>query len=99
MKAIIIDNGSSYLSKLLALAQNYSPAVVEIVKLDKAIIGADDLVILSGGHKHAVLYDLKYFDQELKLIKNSCRADIRYLLGSGTACLWLRRQTEAATDA
>lgn len=69
MRAIIIDNHSKYTDDLLRLFGEYETVVVEYQQIDSREIRSDDLVVLSGGHGHPVLWHPDEYAQETALVR------------------------------
>ena len=71
MRAILIDNGTSYINKLEQLLHNYCSEVrvYSNGSIELQDIEASDLVVLSGGHVHPVLGYEHVYHREIEIIK------------------------------
>lgn len=70
MRAIIINNGTSYIDQLQALLSEYCDEVItqSYEEVDHQDILPSDLVVLSGGHIYPVANHDDVYQQELKII-------------------------------
>lgn len=71
MKILIVDNGSSYLSKLKSLTSAHSVTVQKYSVVKSSHASGYDLIILSGGHTIPVVGNEAEFAGEIDLIQNS----------------------------
>lgn len=81
MNVLVVDNGSSYLDKLLNLFGN---AKTEVVQFNSMPEEKDfyDLVVLSGGHVFDLEENKKLYEAEIRLIQNSRMPILGICLGS-----------------
>ncbi len=70
MKILLVDNGTTLLSKLEKLIPE-KEVVVRVDDLNREMSDDFDLVILSGSSKYSVMEDVEKFVQEIDLIKNT----------------------------
>lgn len=69
-RMVVVDNGTRHLRELTNLLEEYKPKIVKAEQLVALELIETDLVILTGSHKHAIMYDLDYYRSELDLIKS-----------------------------
>ena len=82
MKIVIVDNGSRYLSQLKDLLAKHHMTVWPWNRANVSDLEKFDLIILSGGHKYAVLNHRKVYKKEIEVIRNSSIPIIGICLGS-----------------
>ncbi len=75
MKALIIDNGTSYLSKLESLFHGNTVQVIKYSEISSSDINDYDCVVLSGGHDFSVEGNESRLKREVDFIKN-CKKPI-----------------------
>lgn len=75
MQILIIDNGTSYLSKLENLLESRNFRTIKFSDITSNIDENFDVVILSGGHNFPVLGNESRLENEIEFIKN-CRKPI-----------------------
>jgi GMP synthase-like glutamine amidotransferase len=81
MKVLLVDNGTSYLPQLQSLLSVADVKVTPFQKLTKHNFDHYDLIILSGGHKYAVMSHRREYSRELNLIMTSNKPVIGICLG------------------
>ncbi len=65
MNILLIDNGTSYLSKLLQLLSNHSYQIVKYFNINTVNFEHFDATILSGGHGFSVMQNEGRFSKEV----------------------------------
>ncbi len=81
MKILIIDNGTSFLSKLKNLLKNNDLTIIPFNKISVRDANNFDFIILSGGHKYSVLNHKKNYHNELEIIRKSNKPMLGICLG------------------
>lgn len=71
MKALIIDNGTAYLSSLVKLVGAFTPDVRSYHDMNPEDAAQYDFVVLSGGHTLSVVEHAQILEKETFLIRNS----------------------------
>lgn len=71
MKALIIDNNTQHISKIVKLLRGYECTIVLACDLDSISHEEFDLIILSGGRGRAVVRNRRHYSLERKLILES----------------------------
>ena len=71
MKALIINNGTSYLEELKKLLVGSVVNIIESPQISNVKYGDADLVILSGGHGLPVMDEGNPYTEEIQFIRSS----------------------------
>jgi|SRR5579872_142113 len=81
MKVLIIDNGSTFLDSLKGSLIDCEILVSDYDKAEISQSQQADLIVLSGGHKYAVVNHQNKYAKELAIIKSSLKPIIGICLG------------------
>lgn len=71
MRVLLINNETLHLEEFRRLMPDAHLQVIKPPELSGIAIGAYDCAVLSGSYSKAVLYNLDYFAEELKLIREA----------------------------
>ena len=67
MKILLVDNGSSYLDKLVGILKPHDVSIIPFSQLNNEFYA--DCVILSGGHSFPILGNEEKFSREINFVK------------------------------
>jgi GMP synthase-like glutamine amidotransferase len=81
MNVLVVDNGTSYLPELTALLHGAKLTTISFEELTGHTFDDYDLIVLSGGHKFAIMGHRRKYARELKLIRESTQPIIGICLG------------------
>lgn len=81
MKVLLVDNGTSYLLQLRSILADTKITAVPFRRLTGNEFNDYDLIVLSGGHKYAVMNNHRMYSRELHQIMATSKPVIGICLG------------------